>query len=154
MQGIGLVEDFMKHSMVFNLSVVSVCICFGVAGAAQDHNSSRSNKTSSITAPDSGSDVSSMKVKEKANRTKSLSTDGSQDSDSAGLAIDEGGTPKVKGGKGHATRKAFVVPHVLEKSGTVNAASAETPPPSDTGASTPSNGVAIPQFINVTKEAK
>ena len=91
-----------------------------VSFAAQDHNSSRSNKTASIAAPDSGTDAgeSGFKVKEKANRTKSLSTDG----DTAGFAINEPGIGKGKGGKGNATRKAFVLPHVLEKSGSATAA--------------------------------
>ena len=89
-----------------------------------------------------------------------------------GIAIDEGGTPKEKGGKGHATRKAFVIPHVLEKSGSINAQSGD-PNASDSGTTTsadhaintkgtgtggitdpqPSNGVAVPKFIDITSEA-
>ncbi len=111
-------------------SVIALALFFQVAPfAAQDHNSSRSNKTSSIAAP-SDSGAVEMKAKEKANRTKSMTADGSQEPSAEiaigdpgvnGIAIDEGGTPKVKGGKGHTTRKAFVLPHVLEKSGTVSA---------------------------------
>ena len=72
----------MKNSNAFILSFVIALICIGFAMAAQDHNSSRSNKTSSIAAPD---------------------------------------TVNSDTGSGSA-RKVFVLPHVLEKSGTTNAA--------------------------------
>ena len=137
----------MKHSNAFALPFTSALLCIGIAGAAQDHNSSRSNKTSSVAAPDSG--AVDMKVKEKGNRTKSMTADGSQDSGAAGIAIgdpgvngiavDESGAPEPKGkgkGKGNATRKAFVLPHVLEKSGSINASAPCDPNTTDCGTTT------------------
>ena len=112
----------MIQSIPFTRAFVPALVCVGFAVAAQDHNSSRSNKTSSIAAPDTGTGSVDMKVKEKANRTKSMSADSSHGSEielpkatndagmletrssvtgggAAGMAIDEGGTPKVHKGK-------------------------------------------------------
>ena len=135
----------MRHPKAFIGSLASVFFCIGFASAAQDHNSSRSNKTSSVVAPDSGGGAVDMKVKEKANRTKSMTADGSQDSGAAGIAIgdpgvngiavDESGAPKPKP-KGNATRKAFVLPHVLEKSGSINASAPCDPNTTDCGTTT------------------
>jgi hypothetical protein len=66
----------MKLPTAFGNFFVCALFCSGIAGAGQDHNSSRSNKTGSIASPDSGTgtDATSMKVKEKGNRTKSMTT--------------------------------------------------------------------------------
>ena len=95
-------REIMKHSMPFTRAFIPALFCIGFAVAAQDHNSSRSNKTSSIAAPDTGSGTVDMKVKEKANRTKSMTTNGSQDPGAPAIAIgDEGSNnnPSPKGGK-------------------------------------------------------
>ena len=118
----GLALVFMSTSSVIAASKTmadSTAAAESGQPAAQDHNSSRSNKTSSSIAPSDSATTST----DHAINTKGTGTAGIADEsggDAAGIAIDEGGTPKPKG-KGNATRKAFVVPHVLEKSGSVSA---------------------------------
>jgi hypothetical protein len=124
-----------------------------------DYNSSRSNKSDAIAAPDTGGVVSGtdpaspqgMAINEKGvpSRRKSPSNSNSrtgnegseicnpcpeavqdQSGSTQEIAIDEGGTPKVKG-KGNSSRKGFVMPHVLEKSGTASVADSTSADPTE-----------------------
>jgi hypothetical protein len=138
----------MRHSHVKTLNAILAAAALVMTGtsalwAAQDHNSSRSNKSGSAAIDTGMSDATPVRAKVSTSMSGKTSEGGGGGGGAAGVAVSEEGVTDnlSKDEDAPTTKKTFVVPHVLEKSGRI---SSEPEDPAASGGGEPS-GMAINQ---------